>query len=328
MLTFDDSTARNAVESPLLRLPAELRESIWTLAFGMRTVHPRSNGAYSWKSGVKRSTYRQLSFDYCQEEFSDNEIYQMSLDGQSEESPRYWKHPNMMDPGGHIPSFRGMHICARWEPGEEELTEPRCEQLVPLVCKHIYYEATPVAWKTTTFSFSVSGYFQDFVKSTQTRLDLVTQLSIIQLTSAHDGYQQGWVSAFESTVWSNFTSLRGLNLILRNNVISIHPSTRHPCSLNVMSNPPYYSPNLPAIIRRFQSLPLIRDRTTVLVVANYWDDEEEDDIHFPITERRAMAEVVRELLLQGAVKKSKKQLESASRTEGLRRSQRLKDAQR
>jgi hypothetical protein len=58
-----------------------------------------------------------------------------------------------------------------------------------------------------------------------------------------------------------------------------------------------------------------------------WDDEEEDDIHFPITERRAMTEVVRELLLHRTVKKSKKQLKSAPQTEGLRRSQRLKDAQ-
>jgi hypothetical protein len=319
-----NSTARNSQESPLLRLPAELRERIWGPAFGNKTVHPRSSGDYNWKPGFKRSRGRQLSFDYCQERFSDHEMYQMSLDGQSKESPHYWKHADMMDPDEHIPSFRGMHLCARWEPDEEELTELGCEQLVPLICKQIYYEATPVAWKTITFSFSISGYFQDFVKSTQTRLDLVTQLSIIQLTEAHDGYQQGWVSAFESTVWSSFTSLRGLNLILRNNVIS---STRHLCSLNVMSDPPYYFPNLPTIIRRLQSFPLIRDRTTVLVVTNYWDDEEEDDIHFPITERRAMAEVVRELLLQRTVKKSKKQLKSAPQTEGLRRSQRLKDAQ-
>jgi hypothetical protein len=117
--------------------------------------------------------------------------------------------------------------------------------------------------------------------------------------------------------------------VLRNNSYSeqIQATTLNPCSLDVMTQVPYYCKILPDIIRCFQKLPLIRDRTTVLVAAEYWADDSDPYPHFPISDRRAMAETVRELLLQRTpvVVKKKKQPKPAPR-KGERQSQRLKGA--
>ena len=140
---------------------------------------------------------------------------------------------------------------------------------------------------------------QHFVQDTQMRLDLVTQLYVVTCKEFHyNDHQQGWSSALKSSIWSRFTSLRAVNLVLRNNAYSeqIQSTTLNPCSLDVMIHPPYYCLILPDIVRCFQKLPLIRNRTTVLVAAEYWDDSGPYP-HLPITDRRAMAEAVRELFL-------------------------------
>lgn len=53
---------RNAKNSPLLLLPAELREQIWEYAFGWRTIYPRMNknfpGSLVFNSCPHSTTYR------------------------------------------------------------------------------------------------------------------------------------------------------------------------------------------------------------------------------------------------------------------------------
>lgn len=312
------STARNAQESPLLRLPAELRERIWAYAFGMKTVHPIGNALRHWDTSPRRSKEWVVSFRPCREEYSDDEIYKMSLDGQLDGSPHFWKHPGMMDTDWEVAHHRGLHLCARWHlqkiPGEPHL--------IPPVCKQLYYEAIPAAWKTITFSFMESGYFQHFLKSPYARCDLVTQLSIIQLSNSGDAFWDGWMSALKSPLMSKFTSLQGLNLILRNHDYRswAHPT---PSVSNIMETPPYYCKILPTIIRKFQGYSLEKNRTTVLITSHYWENDGGDYTGFPVTERRIMAEVVRTHLLQTTKKKPKQQPKWTRQMRGTRQSERL-----
>jgi hypothetical protein len=58
-MTDPSRTTENAINSPLLRLPAELRNKIWAYAYGNAVVHVRSR---------MRSNVRELQFRVCPEE--------------------------------------------------------------------------------------------------------------------------------------------------------------------------------------------------------------------------------------------------------------------
>ncbi|KAF2133688.1 hypothetical protein P153DRAFT_96916 [Dothidotthia symphoricarpi CBS 119687] len=335
-LSFDDAiqddeidiTARNARESPLLRLPGELRVRIWEIAFGRRTIHPRGNGEQNWQNRPRSSQkWAITSFDPCEELFSEGEVYEMSLQGEADAAPNHWKHPKMKTywPPLKRHNFEGLHICARWQP--RDLVRDEC--LVPIISKQIYNEAIPAAWKSITWSFMHSGNFEHFLKSPHTRLDLVTQLSIIQYSTGGGAYQDSWTKAMASRAMSGLTSLRGLNFIIRNHTYRdpshFHPGCdTRPSTVDIINNPPYYCQQLPSIIRRFQRFRLEKSRTTVLVTGNYWEHQADDmKTPFPVSQRREMAEAVRTQLLQRKEEKGKTQPKWARNTEGTRRSARI-----
>jgi hypothetical protein len=74
-----NATYHNAAESPLLLLPAELRERIWTIAFGNRTIHP-----WVVQPRPKQAKLSTISF-------MDHEIYAYKLDEQSAMKDLRWK---------------------------------------------------------------------------------------------------------------------------------------------------------------------------------------------------------------------------------------------
>ncbi|KAH7346074.1 hypothetical protein BKA66DRAFT_576626 [Pyrenochaeta sp. MPI-SDFR-AT-0127] len=314
----DDLTSLNARESPLLRLPAELRERIWAYAFGMKTVHPRGNRARFWDTSPERSRKWPVTFTPCNEEYSDCEVYQMSLQGAMDGSPHFWKHPDMMNTNWDVTHHRGLHLCSRWAP---QIPPGGEQQFVPLICKQLYYEALPVAWKTITFSFMESGYFQHFLRSPYTRFDLVTQLCIIQLSNCGEPYWAAWASALKSPMMLKFTALQGLNLVLRNHDYRSWDRPT-PSVSDIMKTPPYYCKILPTIIRQFQRYPLEKNKTTVLITSHYWENDGGDYTGFPVTDRRIMAEVIRSHLLQ-TTNKMPKPPKWMQNTIGTRRSVRL-----
>jgi hypothetical protein len=50
--------------------------------------------------------------------------------------------------------------------------------IAPLVCKQMYHEAVPVAWKTSIFCFKDDKCFSSFFHAPTARIDLISQLSL------------------------------------------------------------------------------------------------------------------------------------------------------
>lgn len=258
-------------------------------------MHPVSSRGYLFK-GVGKMTYYG-----CLEEFSDQEIYNLTLQGAADDNPFRWKadeiyqgqSPYHRADGRSVPSFRGVHSC-------DFNISDRCPVVqlgVPTACKLLYYEAMPLMWETTTFCFSSNPDFQDFVKTSPSHAARVQQLTLCPR-----GERNGWDAVLTPQAVGSFTSLLGLHLILAETLLNLNEH-----KFNVLKNPPSHIRHLTNLVTQFQGLKLERERTTVwitglfnhhaipcglpMLLAN-WKPR------FTVEERREVAEHVREKLLE------------------------------
>ncbi|KAF1979350.1 hypothetical protein BU23DRAFT_152640 [Bimuria novae-zelandiae CBS 107.79] len=286
----DSITYRNRRESALLKLPAELRNYIWTLAFGWRTVHPRAlRGNGDWQPQRRRLKASKwgVSYDPCLETQSDFDMYNLSL-----LNPEANEWHEAIRPEGGTPGF---HLC-------DQSLPRKFHYLVPPVCKQLWDEASDCVWKTITFAFLRSGDFQHFVHFSGARLDQVRQLCIItpgidyfngRPLAEKDKFERGWERALRSGVMSQFKSLTGLHLVLRSFWGTSRWDTH---TVEDLIFPPDECLYLPDLIQVFQQLRLRREKTTVLV-ANSAAGWPHGYGPFTIPKRRAMARLIRHLIL-------------------------------
>ncbi|KAF2030206.1 hypothetical protein EK21DRAFT_21411, partial [Setomelanomma holmii] len=135
---------RNAKKSRLLALPAEIREQIWTYAFGFRTIHP------SIQYADAHERVRRISFDPCTKLFHHHEVYELNLPNCSMEKGQRWREVRVQ---AHCNfTFIGSHKKCESE-------EHKYHPIVPPVCKLILHEAVKIAWRTSTFAFQRSATF-------------------------------------------------------------------------------------------------------------------------------------------------------------------------
>ncbi|KAF2686813.1 hypothetical protein K458DRAFT_203114 [Lentithecium fluviatile CBS 122367] len=283
-------TLRNQQQSPLLRLPAELRERIWTLAFGARTIHPITSRRYLCK-GVG-----QISYHVCWERLSDQDIYDLGRQGAAENDAFTWKAEELYE-GKKYARYRGwagVHDCADgFGAGWKGVPEVRL--LVPRVCKQLYYEATPLMWKTTTLCFMAPWDFQDFVKAQRAAVALVQHLTLCP-----NWERNGWDAALTPQAVGAFASLQDLHLV----IVAWDWDERE---FDVMKSPPSYLRHMTNLVTQFQALPLKKESTTVWVTGHrdpYARGVPTDGFgvpdsrpRFSVEERRAVAERIRGLLL-------------------------------
>ncbi|KAH4932453.1 hypothetical protein HBI79_102010 [Parastagonospora nodorum] len=189
---------RNARRSPLLRLPAELREQIWLYAFGSRAIHPRLYYAYAQTTNTRTTMRLCCSFASCKELFTDEEVNRQAI---VVGSKRWMIAKTQALSTG---TFIGSHSsCAK--------NSEMIYTIVPGVCKQIYYEAVPNAWKTCTFTFDSDIDFQHFFKSSIIPFDLITKLSIVLNNKKR---RLGWQIGLEkSGLIAQLESLKGLNIV-------------------------------------------------------------------------------------------------------------------
>ncbi|KAL5395327.1 hypothetical protein PMIN02_004179 [Paraphaeosphaeria minitans] len=288
----DAITYRNSKESVLLQLPAEIRRQIWEMAFGYRTVHPRAmRGKMNWQAQRMRLQASKwgVSYDPCLEKLSNYELYDLSL--QDPEADRW---PDGMYPELGSP---GWHDC-----GSQE-NPRRHHYLVPPVCKQLWTEASESAWETVTFAFTTSGDFQHFARFSGARLDKIRQICLISPgmdffggheMSEKSKFERGWERVLRSGVLDEFTSLVGLDLILR----SFWGTSRWGTStVERLEFPPDECLYLPEIIQVFRQIRLRPERVTVLVT-NDRADEPYGYEDFTVPKRRFMAQTIRNFILE------------------------------
>lgn len=149
--------SRLNASSPLLRLPREIKDTIYEYVFvSNRLVHVRTSPGYPIIGNGTRPT-TVLRHSRCLERFSETE-YQESFDhatAQWHDSKMIYRHGyHCTDPRSWDPP--ALHL-ARYNPYKIDLT-------IFYICRRIYYEAKTVVYKTTGFSFNSRETLLQFIK--------------------------------------------------------------------------------------------------------------------------------------------------------------------
>jgi hypothetical protein len=183
----------NARESPLLRLPAELREQIWIYAFGCRAIHIRVRSP-----DRKNTRIGCISFDACKEALTDDEVNRLQ---HMKGTPRWNK---AIAQARNTGTFVGSHkLCAR--------SSIVTHNIVPLVCEQLYHEAMPIAWKHSTIIFDSGFDFARLPHFHTVPLDLISQLGMhITDNELFIRWRKGLNNNY---LMSRFRSLQGVNLV-------------------------------------------------------------------------------------------------------------------
>ncbi|KAL9016626.1 MAG: hypothetical protein Q9185_006038 [Variospora sp. 1 TL-2023] len=167
--------ARNAAVSPLLRLPSELRDKIWTYVLGDRLVHldhrhPTSNIDYhpyfdfeASDDGNADGCLAPNSWDPwqhivcqhdCPEDEPDKKVALLEGDG---EEDGIWVQPHD-ECYPHFPYCRDLRPHVTLDNSKMHLT-------VLCASRQIYVEANRILWATNTFSFGDGVTLKDFMKT-------------------------------------------------------------------------------------------------------------------------------------------------------------------
>jgi hypothetical protein len=190
------------MQPTLFTLPLELREQIYTHAFGNLTLHPRK--ITPPPSPTTLRLFR-LSFDPCIEPLTDHQIYTYDLAPPNSPANQLFHAAN--EQAREVGRFIGSHEhCHAMNREGNDLP-------IPFVCKQMYREAVPVVWRTSTFAFSHGSQFRRFLMAPTVRHDLVTQICIYH--TAGPDRAQGWCKtlADPSLPLEKLTRLEGLNLV-------------------------------------------------------------------------------------------------------------------
>ncbi|ORY14377.1 hypothetical protein BCR34DRAFT_585781 [Clohesyomyces aquaticus] len=191
------ATQQNIIQSPLLRLPAEIRNQIWTYAYSHLVIHP-IRVPYSRTREVRYATCRQS--DIIQNRYTwtvqgkNLEGFDPNLGRDIVAGPRF-----SCDCSLYIPSKKS-------KPKFSLLSQPKIPPAfaMPLVCKQFYYEASHVIFSTGIFSFKDSRNLVAFASSPESQVPNVQQISLEWLNT------ELWsATALSHDVLKRFRSLQG-----------------------------------------------------------------------------------------------------------------------
>lgn len=281
---------RNASTSPLLKLPGEIREMIFSLVVGHQLIHL----LYLPTQGRFRHTV-------CTATTSEDEAYEEFMTGH-----------------GHIPAndsaqfysitFKERHVhCKSWSREDNRFFDAEQQRLFRLmsaderrkpmldlsilgVCRQIYEEANVLLWTTNTFSFEDTTTFRTFVDglhSTQRK-----KLARIHIDFA-------WV-LFSAHEWER--SLRPLLLSKLDGLRTLHATFDqyfgYHSDILLSPSPSVVHYELPVLepLSRMQKLPL--EHVTVVVGDHIKAQYPQRDMsRWTITKKREVAKGLRSKLL-------------------------------
>lgn len=281
---------------------------IWTYAFGNRTLHPVTSREPNEQFTGK------ITFFQCQEEFSDQEIYEMSRMGAADDNEYRWKARALSgnDPSTSPYSLEGMHTCKRYPEYEVDFLQEGP------ICRQIWREVKRIKWKKTVFCFTESWDFKDFAKHARKKTvasyigDLVIEPAhLIEEITYAPGNNRGALGSLSSghlVRWSAvltpenvecFKGLVGIHLV----VDWFKNPPRNPCSEYLGRVFQGRNSHIPLLWKEFQALSLKKERTTVWITGRQplkraaCKGPNPSVTNFKVTERLKIADMVEGLLL-------------------------------
>ena len=204
-----DRMRRNATTSPLLKLPAEIRERILTFVLGGMLIHIRCT-PFSFveftKSRVSKGVWAEPGFSryICQEKLTETQSRNKSRQG-------YPVIPTSDMKEYYIKQERECHARC-YKPGNEKQVNLQ----ILGSSRQLYEEANYLLWSTNTFSFDdsfVLGRFLECLNASQKqklqKLHLITDMEFVSRYRELISSRHEWEIALkpEMTYLKNLTSL-------------------------------------------------------------------------------------------------------------------------
>jgi hypothetical protein len=301
MLRAYDSIQHNSIESPLLRLPLEIRELIWSMVLGERLLHLAYNSDISdvdSGEGEGKPAYPWVAI-FCLSKHSEHELYRLSQVQQGaaasiqivagnetmKETPHWQAHSECeqaMSPWTPVPYWGN----GRYR--ELSASEIKPQLQILRTCRPIYIEAARLLWCTNTFSFNDARTFKEFMSccnSAQTRLMTKLHLDI----TLHSPRRVGdWDSALTMTNVKSLKSLKTLHISLKRIHLRCPPNESQTRFDTILRD--LYTQR----VTRFKILPL---ENVTVVVENEAYSRPHEATHWPSSVLVDWAETIRSTIL-------------------------------
>ncbi|KAF1935792.1 hypothetical protein EJ02DRAFT_112786 [Clathrospora elynae] len=197
--TKPDITAQNAVNSPLLRLPLEIRDKIWAFAYGNMTVHvDMPNPELATHPGHRHSlTYTIYP------EVGHYQAYELLFENLLQAN-------NHASSCAHRADFRTQLVCCHHMQSQLDahVSSPTNTPALSLslVCKQFWNEASYTLLTSSTFAFTAPVAFRHLALSSQTAKLHIRRVAILV-------YQE-WPKTPQSSIVGQFENLERVNLVL------------------------------------------------------------------------------------------------------------------
>lgn len=215
------SIKQNALTSPLLRLPLEIRNKIWSEVLGDRLIHlqyyydddvsfetnEELHGGLHWSDELKKTYGSAWRHVVCEEDCPENQ--------EDQKRTAY---------DGEILSIRSHQIChsnLHYEPIEPDkiYEELSCfgREMVRLSvlrsCRQIYVEANNILWTTNTFSFADATTLKRFMMTRTINQKHSIKSIRLQMEFGFYGYKE-WNTALSMPLVRSLSGLRRLRLCI------------------------------------------------------------------------------------------------------------------
>lgn len=217
----------------LSKLPRELRDEIYALAYGHASVHVADSYEVVDDLGGVTSSF---DFQVCGRRHHPSDVYRWSRQGADPLEPCHYRHPILRD-DGHL----GLNECEHdtgHDTGMAMGSGYPERLLVPLVSAVFLAEALAEAQRTLTLVFHDPLILRGFLEK-----DGLTQPERYRRILLHvrDGLNPGWIGAVKPSLFSRFRTLVRLDIQLVIDTDWWVPTHNHPPSGWTNSNWPLAS---------------------------------------------------------------------------------------
>lgn len=246
----------------LLRLPVEIRRSIWAFALGDRLLHIRQEGRR--RTGVDALWVATC----CVCPYTEKQLFERSKQPREgfEQNPHHLCRPECIKKSDD-----------RTNPSYRSHLEGVPIQLLR-VCRQLYTEACAIFWVTNTFSFTISGDFHTFLEARRPAPAML-------LSKLH--FDMDWTKALMGRFHMYLGSLSRIDTLQNLRSLSIHIGRGYGIPIDQLAQ----------VLQKNKPLPL---REAYVVITNAKRDRppafRPDDL-MPQKERLARAEQIRNILL-------------------------------
>ncbi|KAL8690380.1 MAG: hypothetical protein Q9218_004159 [Villophora microphyllina] len=216
---------RNALASPLLRLPLEIRHKIWTEVLGDRLIHLEYDYSRGTDADNKRDGYLSSRFSAYIKKYNRSAWSHIVCGNDCREDQSIEKVVYNRERGTEkVYSWRPHNGCNR--------DYRRMNPAVPLEShgyetmhltvlrssRQIYVEANQVLWSTNTFSFTRPIPFNCFMMTRNIHQKRLIRKIRLEMEWNRDFYVIGWIRSLPIGLVRSLTGLRTLRLQIVHNM--------------------------------------------------------------------------------------------------------------